>query len=308
MKLLKQAKTLLLTAYLGCLIASNSSGESINDAIRPISNLTQFDLPITQTYLHPVYLNHRLPSKVNTTIGGLPMGGDINIYALAFEYAINDKFSIVASKDGYIDFNPDSTFKSESGFADVTGGIKWAFYQNEAKDFAVAAKLLIDLPLGDDDVFQGNGKGSLFPSINFTKMYDKIQVSGVGGFSIPLDSDEESALFFHSWHVSYALTNAVRPLIELTHYRVINEGSGNSNFAVQAGGAVPAVAKFEGGDLINLGAGNAEDSRDFLTIAVGARFRMTENIDFGVAYEIPLTDDEESLTESRTTIDMIYHF
>jgi hypothetical protein len=309
MKIIKQAKTIIsLSIFSIAAIAQTANAQNIEQSIRPMTNVAMFDLPYTQTYIHPVFLHQKLPSQVNTILGKLPVGGDLNIYALALEYAFNDNFSFVASKDGYIDFNPDSTFKSESGFADVTGGIKWAFYQNDKRDFAAAAKVLIDLPLGNDDVFQGNGDGSIFPSVNFTKIMGRTQFSGIGGLSIPFDSDEESTMLFNSWHISYELTKVIHPLLELNHYRVLSEGDGNSNFNAQAGGAVPAVARFEGGDLINLGASNSKDNKDFVSIAVGSRFRLADTVDLGICYELPLTDEEDSLMESRTTIDLVVRF
>jgi hypothetical protein len=74
------------------------------------------------------------------------------------------------------------------------------------------------------------------------------------------------------------------------------------------GGAVPAVVNFEGGDFFNLGAVNAGENRDFVSAAFGFRSRITDKIDVGAAYEIPLTDEESSLMSERITLDLVWKF
>ncbi len=67
------------------------------------------------------------------------------------------------------------------------------------------------------------------------------------------------------------------------------------------------MATFEGGDLINFGAANVSN-KDLVTLGVGFRYRLTDNMDVGAAYEIPLTEEEENLMESRITIDATIRF
>ena len=86
---------------------------------------------------------------------------------------------------------------------------------------------------------------------------------------------------------------------------MLSEGNGSNKFTNQAGGAVPAVVAFEGGDLINLG---SKHGGDIVTAAVGVRFKLSDNTDLGLSYEIPLTDEEENLMESRITLDLVYTF
>ena len=45
-----------------------------------------------------------------------------------------------------------------------------------------------------------------------------------------------------------------------------------------------------------------------VTLAAGFRFRLTDNVDLGAAYEIPLTDEKEGLIDSRITIDATIRF
>jgi hypothetical protein len=56
------------------------------------------------------------------------MGGDVQIYAVQFEVALNDRLSIVATKDGYVDINPDTEplWSDEGGWANLAAGVKAA--------------------------------------------------------------------------------------------------------------------------------------------------------------------------------------
>jgi opacity protein-like surface antigen len=143
--------------------------------------------------------------------------------------------------------------------------------------------------------------------VSVLKLWDRLQFAGNLGFKIPFDSSAESTTSHLNAHFSYAVTDRFRPLVEMNYFRVLSAGDGGSCFGDQVGGAVPCVATFEGGDLINFGASNAS-STDLVTIGAGFRYRLTDNIDLGAAYEIPLTEEEENLMESRITLDCSIHF
>jgi hypothetical protein len=114
-----------------------------------------------------------------------------------------------------------------------------------------------------------------------------------------------------SWmsaHASYELHKWFIPLVEVNWFHVLDAGDGRGNFGGQLGGAVPGAVQFEGGDLFNLGAPGATSNRDFVSAAVGFRSRLTDTISAGVAYEVPLTDDEDSLMKDRITLDLLWRF
>ena len=76
----------------------------------------------------------------------------------------------------------------------------------------------------------------------------------------------------------------------------------------------PSIVTFEGGDLINFGASHGERNKDIVTLALGSRFRVLQdvacikNMDIGVGYEFPLTDKNENLMEDRWTFDVVFYF
>jgi hypothetical protein len=111
-----------------------------------------------------------------------------------------------------------------------------------------------------------------------------------------------------SAHASYEICSWFIPLVELNLFHVIDPSNGTGNFPNHVGGAIPAVIPFEGGDLFNLGAVNSGNNRDFVSAAIGFRSRLTEAATVGVAYEIPLTDDRDSLMKDRVTAALVWTF
>jgi hypothetical protein len=288
--------------------APTASSDGFAQARRPISNPTLFDLALPTTNVHPIFIYHGLPDRITIAPGGtVALGGDVEVYALQFEIAINDRLSIVATKDGYVDFNPNNTLATEDGFANVGAGLKYAFILDPVSKTAVSGTATFELPVGDDDIFQGQGDGAVNLIVSGLKLIDEWQFAGGAGVQIPF-SHEQSTSSFVSGHVSYEVSKWFMPLVEINWFHVLDAGDPNNNFQSQLGGAVPGVVNFEGNDFFNLGAVHSHENRDLVTAAVGFRSRITDNIDVGAAYEIPLTDEESSLWDERVTLDLIWKF
>jgi len=294
-----------------CLIVSfgaATADAAFEQARKPMTNPVYFDLAVPTTYIHALYAYHTLPDEISTTVGDVPLDGDVNIYALRIEYALNETFSLLAAKDGYIDFDPDDTLSSETGWADIAAGARWAFLYEPDDQMAASLKVLVEFSTGDEEVFQGNGDGTITPGVDFLKLCGDWQFAASVGLTYPLDDDEESTVFYDSWHVSYAVAEKFFPMVELNHWYVVSEGDGEADFDKQGGTLVPAVATFEGGDLFNLGAENSDDNESIVTLGLGLRCRLTDALDLGASYEFPLTDEEENLMDTRLTVDLVWRF
>lgn len=281
-----------------------TTSNGFESARRPITNPTLFDLALPTSNVHPIFLSHRLPSSVSP---GIPLGGDVQLYALQFEIALNERLSIVATKDGYIDFNPDNTLSKTSGFANLGAGLKYAFLLDPISQTALSGTMTFELPTGNSDVLQGEGDGTINLILNGLKLVDEWQFAGALGTQIPF-SDEQSTIGWISAHASYEFCSWFIPLVELNWFHVMDAGNGTGNFPAQVGGAVPAVIPFEGGDLFNLGALNSTANRDFVSAALGFRSRLNDSATLGFAYEIPLTHDYNSLMKDRITLDLVWTF
>ncbi len=276
-------------------------------ARRPISNPTLFDLALPTTNVHPIFMNHVLPDQISAGGGKVPLGGDVQLYALQFEVALNDRLSIVATKDGYVDMNFDNTLNDSSGFANLGGGLKYAFLLDPVSQTAVSGSLTFEFPTGNSDVLQGEGKGMSNLILSGLKLVDDWQFAGAAGLQIPF-SGQQSTMAWMSGHVSYEVHKWFIPLVEVNWFHVVDAGNGAGNFGGQLGGGIPGAVDFEGGDLFNLGASQATANRDFVSAAVGFRSQLSDTISSGVAYEMPLTDDEDSLMKNRLTVDLVWRF
>ncbi|MGC4014823.1 MAG: transporter [Luteolibacter sp.] len=288
---------------------SRPAEDGFADAIRPITNPTLFDLPLTGTNAHPIFMYQNLPGFVNTTLGPVPMGGDVQVYALQFEYAFNDRLSLVATKYGYVDIHPDTKplWSDQSGFANLGAGLKYVFYRDVPSSTALAATATFEIPTGNHDVFQGEGDGAVNLVVSGLKLWNGWEFAGAAGARIAFDNQLASTSFT-SAHVSYQVSRWFIPLVECNWYHVLDAGNGRANYFSQAGGAVPVIGTFEGGDLLNFGASNASQHRDMVTAAIGFRSRLTSSVDAGFAWEVPLTDQENGILKDRFTLDAVWHF
>lgn len=237
-----------------------------------------------------------MPDTVSAGGGPLALGGDLQVYALQVEFALNDRLSIIASKDGYIDFNPDNTLSNQNGFANIAAGMKYAFIYDEAKNFAASASLSLELPTGNRDVFQGRGDGAALLTFSALKLTGPWQFSAATGIHVPFDSDAEATTGFASAHVSYQLNERFTPIAEVNLFHTFSEG--NTGLPVD----------FEGGDLINFGSPNGSVNENIVTAALGFRYQVCEALSHGAAYEVPLTSAEDNLMDSRITLDFVYQF
>jgi len=276
------------------------------DTQRPITNPVLFDLAVPRTKIHALFLHQNMPEQINTTVGQLPVDGELQVYAVQAELALSPRFSLVANKDGYIDFRPDSTFTQTSGWANIAAGGKYAWLYSPETMTVSSLQLVYEIPSGDSDVWQGNGDGVIIPTLLTQKTMGKLQLANGIGFKLPLDDDAESTIFYTSVHAGYQLTDWLYPLIELNWFHVLEEGDGGSRFGAQAGGITPAIAQFEAGDLVNWGASNSGVNDDLVTLGLGFRVSCPnmDFMDFGFAYEFPLTDEEASIMDNRFTFDV----
>lgn len=303
------AGTLLFVALS---VPQMAAAEDFDRFQMPVSNPIYNGDARNVTMVRPILLTQSLPDKIKVNIGGTKMkvdlGGDVDGAALQFSYAFNERFSLVAVKDGYVDCEPDETLDDHSGWLDIAAGLQYSFIYNPAQDFIVSGRLVYESTSGESEVYQGNGSGNVAPAILFLKGWDQLQFSGTVGFVLPFDSDEENTMLYDSWNVSYAVTDWFRPLVELNHFHVLSAGDRDLADVENQADLVAAIAAFNPCDIINLGGEYNDDNKDLVTMALGARFRITQWLDIGAAYEFPLTDNEETLLDERILIDAMLTF
>lgn len=259
----------------------------LSDMISPVSHPTTFEDPRMNTEVRPIFMHHEIDSDFIT------QGGDVQLYALQLRYAISDDLAIIATKDGYVDFNPDAALVDEEGWANVSGGVKYAFFRNAEEGVIATGGLRYEAPVGNRDVFFGEGDGHLNPFVSAAVAIGDISVMSGSGLRLAVDG-EDSSFWDLDLHISYKLGNFY-PLIEVGMIHVVDSGR-----------RLPVAD--EGEDLFSFGSINSE-GKSLVTGGIGARYRVSDDIDLGVVYQIPLTSGAGSnILDWRLTTDLIYSF
>ncbi|MCB9030522.1 MAG: hypothetical protein H6619_05675 [Deltaproteobacteria bacterium] len=269
------------------LSSPEAKADRIDDMISPITNPVNFEDPRPNTEARAIFLHHEISDDFITT------GGDVRIYALQLRYAVNEDLAIIATKDGYVDLNPDAVLSDESGFGNITAGVKYVVHRDSEEGEIATVGFRYEIPVGDDDVFQGEGDGFVNPFLSGAVAIGDFNLMAGAGARLPLDS-ADSALLDVDLHLSRNF-NGFYPVLELGLVHVIDAGT-------RLG-----IAD-EGADYFQFGA-SASDGKTLVTGAVGARYRFSDALDAGIAYQHPLTDGAGSnLFDWRVTTDLIWSF
>lgn len=258
--------------------------DSFDTIVSPVTNPIYFESALIQSEVRPIYMHHRIDDDF--------VGGDANVYALQLRWAVTDRLAIIATKDGYVDLNPD-VLPHEDGWADVAAGVKYALIKDEANAFVLTPGVTFEIPLGQDDVFQGNGDGmfNLFTSV--VKGWGKFHVSGNVGVNLPIDMDAETSNLHASVMLDYWVSRWFIPQFSFNSFTTLSDGTG------------PALGT-EGFDLINFGTSNARGITQ-AAVGFGFRSRLLESLDLGFAWELGVTDRPD-IFDTRYTVDMIWRF
>lgn len=261
--------------------------QSIDDMAAPITHPTSFEDPRPYTELRPIYVYHKISDDFVTK------GGEAQVYALQARWAVNDRLGIIATKDGYIDLKTDEVLKDEDGWADVAVGAKYAFYRCDEKREIVTAGLRYEIPLGTEEVFQGQGDGAFNPFISAAIGLGRFNLMAGTGFRLPLDH-EDSSFYDFDLHLDTKI-GFFHPVVEFNVYSVLNGGERL---------AIPD----EGEDFFNFGASKAGGNA-LVSAAVGGRFDLASNVSLGAAYQFPLSNgDGSGILDYRVTSDLIVRF
>lgn len=276
-----------MAAATGLLLGAAAQAEDwTGQAIAPVTNPIFFETPLIQSEVRPIFAYHRLD---NTFLG---TDASVRVYAVQLRYAVNDRLAIIATKDGYIEFNP-KVGNATSGFGDLGLGVKYAVYKNDEKEIVVTPGITFELPTGNESVFQGNGSGEFNLFVSAIKGWDKFHLTGNVGARIPVDMDKETANIRYSLMADYYTCKWFIPFATINAVTTVSEGK-----------QLPFTS--EGFDLINFGSTNA-GGRTQAAWGVGFRSRVASNVDLGFAYERGFAPSND-IFKDRVTVDLIWRF
>jgi hypothetical protein len=266
--------------------------------ISPVSNPFFFEDPRALTEVRPIFIYQQTPS--NTPIF---RGSDLEYFGIQARVAVTERFSIILSKFGWTWMEVHDAvgdFQSHSGFSEIQVGPQYTLIRNDCSGTLLALGLNFTIPAGSHQVFQDTGSLALAPYVSFGQNFWKTSFGSFNflnttGYSFST-TDERSEFLYSSFHLDYDVANLHRiyPLLELNW------------FYYATGGTTTPPVGFEGKDLFNFGTRGVSGHND-LSIAVGARYKYTECVQFGFAAEFPLSGSRD-LLEYRLLFDMIFRY
>lgn len=293
----KFIKNSLYTASLGIVafssLAKAEGNDRLADMISPAFSPVTFEDPRALSEARLLYVNHQIDKKFVTE------GGDAQVYALQLRYAITDKLSFIATKDGYVDFNPAKNVAKDEGFADVEAGLKYTLAEDKEKGFIASGQLRYLIPVGNKEVFQGEGDGVIHPSVSGAyALCNNATLTAGTGLRVPVNGND--SMF---WDVDAQLDYRIPVSDDVSIYPLV----GFSFIKTTSGGDRLGIAD-EGQDFFNFGATNA-GGKDLASGIGGLRVRLAKNYDLGASYQVPLDRGEGTrILDYRWTFDAIVRF
>jgi hypothetical protein len=264
-----------------------------DDFARPVTNLS-FHHPFIWNEIRPLFIYHAFPDS------GITEGGNLRAYAMQIHAKITDDVQFTAYKDGYVDFNPHRTLEEDHGWADLAFGFKFKVWENLESPAIFTLGVGYETTSGDEEVLQG-GDGDLIDAFgSYARKIGPLNFIATAGFLIPLDSDEAVETLHAHAHVDLPVTDHLSALVEVNAFHYMSDAESNAGL----GPSVPLG--FEGFDYTNLGADDV-NGNDVVTVGVGFRWFMTNDVSLGAAVELPVTDRDDVI-DKRLTVDLVLRF
>jgi len=278
--------------------AANSNATNwLDNTISPVCNPIYFEDPKVTSEVRPVYMYHWLPDTFHYAGGTVALGGQVQVTAVQLRYALTDKLGLIASKDGYIEFQPRHTLGHAYGWGDLAAGLKYELVDDQDNQAILTPGFTLTLPTGSTEVFQGRGSGTWNVFVSAEKGFDQLHFTANTGFIIPNNFAENTSQWHYSLQADYYVCQYFIPFAAANGYTILS--SGNSN-------RLPVPLNTEGYDLINFGSKDASGTTQ-MTVGGGARARIVKNVDVGVAYEVGVVHPV-GIFESRLTADVVWRF
>jgi hypothetical protein len=262
-----------------------SLADPLSEMISSVTVPTINEDPRMTSEIRPMFMYTSISSDFVT------QGGHYDVVAMQARLALSDRFSLIATKDGYVWLRPSKVLPDRDGWANIAAGVKAALYRDAPSASILTAGVRYEAPTGNQDVLQGNGDGLMNPFLSAAKGFGNFHLQGYTGPRLAI-SNQDSSFYDLSLHADYRL-DRFYPLFEF-----------NWVYVLEGGRRLPIDQ--EGYDLVDIGSKNA-GGESVATVAFGARYRVFEQLDFGAAAEFPVTGRND-IIDWRVTTDAIWRF
>lgn len=255
--------------------------------VGPISNPVLSKDPRSNTYARFLFVNNNIPA-------GHPLGGgNIQVYGLQVNVAINERLSFIADKDGLARIAPRNT-PSSTGWLNVAAGFKYTFLRDVETQTLAAIGFMYEIPSGEAKVQQNHGAGSFAPFLTVGKQFGECwHYLHTVGYYFPLHAPNGSSFLYNSLHIDRQI-GWFYPLAELNW------------FWYTSGGNRLPTAFGEGDGLINFGT-RGQAGAHLVTAAFGAKAILSRNFTLGAAFEVPLSNRRDVLNQ-RLLVELIARY
>jgi hypothetical protein len=293
--------------------------------VAPMSMPYLFEDPYITTDIVLVGIYHNFPT--DSILGG----GDAGVIAVQARLAITDRLAFIATKDGYTISRPNNPLlDNEEGFMNITAGLKYAIVDDRELGLIVTPSFRYEIPVGNDGVFQGKGRGVAIPAITVGYGPENIHLVADLGAQIAANSNDSSSSLFYNIHLDQSFevdyipgADFIVPFIELNGMSWVGSGDGSNTIETDAGRLplktaqnilagpnpfMPPIAnrRGEGADVINLGSSGVAGNT-LITMAWGFRVPFRNGISAGFSYERALSQRQD-IFEQRATWMISYDF
>ncbi len=272
------------------------SDRLFQDFVSPISNPMLAEDPRSLTELRPLFIYQTIPKTQP-----LYRGGNTEFFGLQARLAFTERFSVVLNRLGGNMFNPGdgSPLASATGFSEIWISPKFAFWRDAETHTIGTAGLMFQMPFGGANVYQDTGSLSLVPYFSYGTRLWKTQagtftMQNTAGYSFGRN-DLRSDYLYDTAQLSFDLLDGHRffPVVEMSWFHYTKNGQQR-----------PFLG-FEGRDLANVG--SPVSGRNYLSVAPGFRFNLTQAMQFGLSAEFPLFGTRD-LMQFRLGLDFIWRY
>lgn len=272
------------------------SDHCFDDFISPMSNFVFFEDPRTLTEARGVFFQHKLPDRVGSL--GVP-GGDVQLYAVQLRFALTERLSAIAVKDGFIvshmGAEPLDTLLND-GWADVTAGLKYNLLRDPSVGRLLSVGFTYEVPIGAQRAQQdvGDGEFHVFATGGRRLADGLAHYLGSVGFRFPVDGGAQSSAIHWSNHLDVKLTDRFYAFTEFVWWHWTDSSNNGLPLGVS------------GHDVFNFSSTNVAGN-DLVTQSVGAKFKPSGNMELGLAYEFPLTGFQD-IIDNRVQAELILRY
>jgi hypothetical protein len=270
------------------------SDHCFDDFVSPMTNPFLAEDPRALTEIRPLLIYQTIPH------GSVVNGGNLIFLGARGSVAFTERFSVTLDKLGGMALNPGqgSAVDGGTGLTEIWLGPKYTFYRNDQSRTIAAAGAIFQIPTGPTRIFQSTGDLSIVPYGTIAQKFGKssfgeFQVLDTAGLAFSVNN-QRSDYFYNTLHLDFDVLNWQRifPLIELNWFHYTSNGQFSP-------------LGIEGADIANIG--SAVAGRNFLNLAFGSRFKVSESVTTGFAVEFPLLNTRD-LMEFRLGFDLIWRF